>query len=166
MGAVYHRGRIPSASTSESHRGDLIIQRYDWSDWRVGLLSAYIRFREPDKSEDEAEGRTSVESSIPCFHGGRALVVKRAEEVENAEANSKYQDRVEGQRPRNFIRPKFDGSGKTNHMGFLADVGGLYAISLAIFLFVLVQLRHPVQCPSKLARLFLPEHMEDCPNAY
>ncbi|RZR96875.1 hypothetical protein BHM03_00025993 [Ensete ventricosum] len=81
---------------------DLIIQRYDWSDGRVGLLSAYIHLREPDKSEDEAE--TSVESSIPCFHGGRALVVKRAEEVENAEANSKYQDRVEGQRPRNFIR--------------------------------------------------------------
>ncbi|RZS14333.1 hypothetical protein BHM03_00046012 [Ensete ventricosum] len=45
------------------------------------------------------KGRTSVESSIPCSHGGRALVVKRAEEVENAEANSKYQDTVEGQRP-------------------------------------------------------------------
>ncbi|RWW15883.1 hypothetical protein GW17_00020259 [Ensete ventricosum] len=50
-------------------------------------------------------GRTSVESSIPCSHGGRALVVKGAEEVENAKANSKYQDRVEGQRPRNIIRP-------------------------------------------------------------
>ncbi|RWW47414.1 hypothetical protein BHE74_00046595 [Ensete ventricosum] len=49
-------------------------------------------------------GRTSVESSIPCSHGGRALVVKGAEEVENAKANSKYQDRAEGQRPRNFIR--------------------------------------------------------------
>ncbi|RZS12021.1 hypothetical protein BHM03_00043408 [Ensete ventricosum] len=48
---------------------------------------------------------TSVESSIPCSHGGRALVVKGAEEVENAKANSKYQDRVEGQRPKNFIRP-------------------------------------------------------------
>ncbi|RWW35019.1 hypothetical protein GW17_00000183 [Ensete ventricosum] len=29
-------------------------------------------------------GGTSVESSIPCSHGGRALVVKGAEEVENA----------------------------------------------------------------------------------
>ncbi|RRT69310.1 hypothetical protein B296_00002429 [Ensete ventricosum] len=29
-------------------------------------------------------GRTSVESSIPCSHGGRALVVKGAKEVENA----------------------------------------------------------------------------------
>ncbi|RRT31422.1 hypothetical protein B296_00053921 [Ensete ventricosum] len=50
-------------------------------------------------------GRTFVESSIPCFHGGRALVVKGAKEVENAKANFKYQDRTEGQRPRNFIRP-------------------------------------------------------------
>ncbi|RWV97471.1 hypothetical protein GW17_00039737 [Ensete ventricosum] len=32
------------------------------------------------------------------------LVVKGAEEVGNAEANSKYQDKAEGQRPRNFIR--------------------------------------------------------------
>ncbi|RRT35758.1 hypothetical protein B296_00013546 [Ensete ventricosum] len=40
-------------------------------------------------------GGTSVESSIPCSHGGRALVVKGAKEVENAEANSKYQDMVE-----------------------------------------------------------------------
>ncbi|RRT55071.1 hypothetical protein B296_00038763 [Ensete ventricosum] len=50
-------------------------------------------------------GRTFMESSIPCSHGGRALVVKGAEEVENAEINSKYQDRAEGQRSRNFIRP-------------------------------------------------------------
>ncbi|RZS28980.1 hypothetical protein BHM03_00062643, partial [Ensete ventricosum] len=38
IGAVYHRGRSQIASTSESHRGDLIIQRYDRSSWRVGLL--------------------------------------------------------------------------------------------------------------------------------
>ncbi|RWW35583.1 hypothetical protein BHE74_00059475 [Ensete ventricosum] len=50
-------------------------------------------------------GRTFVESSIPCSYGGRALVVKGTQEVENTEANSKYQDRTEGQRPRNFIRP-------------------------------------------------------------
>ncbi|RWW20722.1 hypothetical protein BHE74_00043387 [Ensete ventricosum] len=49
-------------------------------------------------------GGTSVESSIPCSHGGRALVIKGAEEVENAKTYSKYQDKVEGQRPRNFIR--------------------------------------------------------------
>ncbi|RWV98652.1 hypothetical protein GW17_00038484 [Ensete ventricosum] len=51
--------------------------------------NAYIRLREPDKSEDKAEGRTSMESLIPYSHGGTALVVKGAEEVENAEANSR-----------------------------------------------------------------------------
>ncbi|RZS03758.1 hypothetical protein BHM03_00033968 [Ensete ventricosum] len=50
-------------------------------------------------------GETSMESSIPCSHRGRALVVKGTEDVENAEANSKYQDKARGQRPRNFIRP-------------------------------------------------------------
>ncbi|RRT46348.1 hypothetical protein B296_00042221 [Ensete ventricosum] len=35
---MYHCGRSQIASTSESHGGDLIIQRYDRSDWRVGLL--------------------------------------------------------------------------------------------------------------------------------
>ncbi|RWW45603.1 hypothetical protein BHE74_00048539 [Ensete ventricosum] len=38
MGAVYHQGRSQIASTSESHGGDLIIQRYDWNGRRVGLL--------------------------------------------------------------------------------------------------------------------------------
>ena len=36
---------------------------------------------------------------------GERLVVKGAEEVEHAEAISKYQDKAEGQRPRNFVRP-------------------------------------------------------------
>ncbi|RRT31147.1 hypothetical protein B296_00056343 [Ensete ventricosum] len=40
-------------------------------------------------------GGTSVESSIPCSHGGRALVVKGVEEVENTKTNSKYQDKAE-----------------------------------------------------------------------
>ncbi|RRT54872.1 hypothetical protein B296_00017014 [Ensete ventricosum] len=44
-------------------------------------FSAHIRLREPSKSEDRAEGGTFVESSIPCSHGERALVVKGAEEV-------------------------------------------------------------------------------------
>ncbi|RWW09867.1 hypothetical protein GW17_00026622 [Ensete ventricosum] len=52
-------------------------------------FSSHIYLWEPDKSEDKAEGETSVESSIPCSHGRRTLVVKGAEEVENAEANSK-----------------------------------------------------------------------------
>ncbi|RWW12360.1 hypothetical protein GW17_00023977 [Ensete ventricosum] len=38
MEAVYHQGRSQIASTSESHRGDMIIQMYDRSDWRVVLL--------------------------------------------------------------------------------------------------------------------------------
>ncbi|RRT54036.1 hypothetical protein B296_00034390 [Ensete ventricosum] len=46
---------------------------------------------------------TSVELSIPCSHGGRALVVKGAKEVENVEVNSKYQDKAKEQRPRNII---------------------------------------------------------------
>ncbi|RWW58381.1 hypothetical protein BHE74_00034761 [Ensete ventricosum] len=50
-------------------------------------------------------GEIFVESLIPCSHGGRALVVKGAEEVENAKTNSKYQDRTKGQKPKNFIRP-------------------------------------------------------------
>ncbi|RWW80495.1 hypothetical protein BHE74_00011149 [Ensete ventricosum] len=96
MGAVYHRGRSQIASTSESHGGDLIIQRCKTTDSRaMGLAAPWYR-----------RGGTSVESSIPCSHGRRALVVKGAKEVENAKANSKYQDRVEGQRPRNFIRPR------------------------------------------------------------
>ena len=36
---------------------------------------------------------------------GERLVVKGAEEVENAEAISKYRDKAEGQRPKNFVRP-------------------------------------------------------------
>ncbi|RRT31314.1 hypothetical protein B296_00058623 [Ensete ventricosum] len=41
----------------------------------------------------------------PLLSWRESISRKRAEEVENAKANSKYQDRVEGQRPRNFIRP-------------------------------------------------------------
>ncbi|RZS11567.1 hypothetical protein BHM03_00042909 [Ensete ventricosum] len=158
------------ASTSESHGGDLIIQRYDLSDWRVRLLQCLyslkgarqVRGQGRNKEGVEAGGRkeattspeglsypkakrrlerrwtrrsttvpqrriyrsrrkgcrckstdsraiglaapwyrrggTSVESSIPCSHGGRALVVKGAKEVENAKANSKYQDRAEAKK--------------------------------------------------------------------
>ncbi|RRT33201.1 hypothetical protein B296_00046405 [Ensete ventricosum] len=89
----------------------------------LDCFSAHIRLKELGKSEDKVEckttnsramglatlwyckGMTSVESSIPCSNGRRVLVVKGAEEVEIAEANSKYQGRIEGQRPRNFIRP-------------------------------------------------------------
>ncbi|RRT76219.1 hypothetical protein B296_00004831 [Ensete ventricosum] len=171
MRVVYHRGRSQIASTSESYGGDLIIQRSDWSAWKVRPLqcshslkrarqvrgqgrvvergeeammrlvglsypkakrrlkrrwtrrSATVPQRRIYRSrrkgyrckatDSRAMGlaaswyrrdETFVESLIPCSHGGRALIVKGAEEVENAEANSKCQDRAEGQRPRNFIR--------------------------------------------------------------
>ncbi|RZS24758.1 hypothetical protein BHM03_00057869 [Ensete ventricosum] len=172
MRAMYHRGRSQIVSTRESHGGNLIIQRYDWSSWRVGLLQCshslkgarQVRGQGRVIERDEeattspvglsypkvkhrlerrwtwrstivphrwiyrsrrkgckckamdsramdlaapwyCRGGTSVESSIPCSHEGRALVVKGAEEVVNAKANSKYQDRVEGQRPRSILRP-------------------------------------------------------------
>ncbi|RZR82014.1 hypothetical protein BHM03_00008351 [Ensete ventricosum] len=74
----------------------------------LNCFSAHIRLRKPGKSEDKAEckimdsramglaapwyrrGGTSVESSIPCSLGGRVLVVKGAEEVENVKTNFKY----------------------------------------------------------------------------
>ncbi|RWW60384.1 hypothetical protein BHE74_00032625 [Ensete ventricosum] len=114
-------GRISSAGTSESHGGTCSYRGMIGATRELDCFGAHIRLRKPDKSEDKTEckatdGRAmglatpwyrrdgSVESSIPCSHGGRALVVKGAEEVENAKANSKYQDKAEGQRPRNFIR--------------------------------------------------------------
>ncbi|RRT79914.1 hypothetical protein B296_00002503 [Ensete ventricosum] len=45
MGTVYHRGRSQIASTSKSHGGDLIIQRYDWSGWRVRLIQCSHSFK-------------------------------------------------------------------------------------------------------------------------
>ncbi|RRT47017.1 hypothetical protein B296_00011268 [Ensete ventricosum] len=80
----------------------------------LDYFNAHIRLREPGKSEDKVECKTtdsrvmglaipwyrrdgtSVESSIPCSYKWRALVVKGAEEVGNTKANSKYQDRAEG----------------------------------------------------------------------
>ncbi|RWV79645.1 hypothetical protein GW17_00059190 [Ensete ventricosum] len=97
MRDVYHQGRSQIASTSESHGGDLIIQSYPKAKRQLE--------RRWTRRSTIVTGGTSVESLISCSHGGRALVVKGAEEVENAKSNSKYQDRAEGQRRRNFIRP-------------------------------------------------------------
>ncbi|RRT69541.1 hypothetical protein B296_00001735 [Ensete ventricosum] len=84
---------------SEMHlMGEL---RYEATDSRaMGLAVPWYR-----------RGGTSMEASIPCYCGGRVLVAKGAEEVENAETNSKYQDRVEGQMLRNFIRLVSTGRG-------------------------------------------------------
>ncbi|RWW71546.1 hypothetical protein BHE74_00020705 [Ensete ventricosum] len=53
----------------------------------------------------EAIQHTREKSPEGLDHTKRALIMKGAEKVKNAEANSKYQDKAEGQRPRNFKRP-------------------------------------------------------------
>ncbi|RWW30104.1 hypothetical protein BHE74_00045542 [Ensete ventricosum] len=123
LGAPLQGGSSVCAQRSLHQMKALVISIWGLATGELDCFSAHIRLREPGKSENKAEckvtnsramgltapwyrrSRTSVESSILCSHGGRALVVKRTEEVENAEANSKYQDRAEGQWPRNFIRP-------------------------------------------------------------
>ncbi|RWV77912.1 hypothetical protein GW17_00061201 [Ensete ventricosum] len=74
----------------------------------LDYFSALIRLRELDKSEDKAKGGTFVESLIPYSQGGRSLAIKGAEEVESAEANSKYQQgkRVEA---KEFYKTDVDG---------------------------------------------------------
>ncbi|RZR91974.1 hypothetical protein BHM03_00020164 [Ensete ventricosum] len=62
----------------------------------LDCFSSHILLKEPGKIEDNVDPLLSWRESIG--HKG-------AEEVENTEANFKYQDRAEGQRPRNFIRP-------------------------------------------------------------
>ncbi|RWW14898.1 hypothetical protein BHE74_00008885 [Ensete ventricosum] len=86
----------------------------------LDYFSAYIRLREPGKSEDKAEqwivGPWAGSVMVPQrrdFHGvidpllswRESVGPKGVKDVENAEAKSKYQDRMKGQRPRNFIRP-------------------------------------------------------------
>ncbi|RZS06306.1 hypothetical protein BHM03_00036962 [Ensete ventricosum] len=81
---------------------------------KLDYFNAYICLREPDKSEDKVEckatdsramdlttpwyrrGGTPMKLLIPCSLGGRAVIMKGVEEVENIEANSKYQDKAEG----------------------------------------------------------------------
>ncbi|RWV91686.1 hypothetical protein GW17_00046004 [Ensete ventricosum] len=46
--------------TRESHGGDLIIQRYIGATRQLDCFSAYIRLREPDKSEDKADSPSSL----------------------------------------------------------------------------------------------------------
>ncbi|RRT53948.1 hypothetical protein B296_00022357 [Ensete ventricosum] len=83
--------------------------------------SAYIRLRELNKSEDNVErratgsslmglaapwyrsGATSMELLIPCSYGGRALVLKGAEEIKL------------------LAFRKFDGSEKVNHSSYLNE---------------------------------------------
>ncbi|RWW27166.1 hypothetical protein GW17_00008413 [Ensete ventricosum] len=74
----------------------------------LDYFSAHIHLREPDKSEDKAEyanvaTKEAKENLIgaipatrwwrPCMRVRESIGRKEAEEVENTEANSKYQDR-------------------------------------------------------------------------
>ncbi|RWW19447.1 hypothetical protein GW17_00016495 [Ensete ventricosum] len=65
MGAVYHRERSQIASTSESHGGDLIIQRYDRSGWRVGLLQCSHSL----KGARQVKGQNRAKSAKPVTSG-------------------------------------------------------------------------------------------------
>ncbi|RRT58270.1 hypothetical protein B296_00021509 [Ensete ventricosum] len=84
----------PQCGKGESTNHEERDEKYEATDnSSMGMAAPWYR-----KSE------TSVESSIPCSHGGRVLVVKGVKKVENAEVNSKYKDKAEGQRLKNFIR--------------------------------------------------------------
>ncbi|RRT32138.1 hypothetical protein B296_00019366 [Ensete ventricosum] len=54
MGVVYHRGRSPSASTSESHGGG---RGMIGAAGELDYFSAHIRLREPGKLEDKADSQ-------------------------------------------------------------------------------------------------------------
>ncbi|RWV96908.1 hypothetical protein GW17_00040337 [Ensete ventricosum] len=102
--------RIQIASTSNSHGGldyTKVVKRDEEATTNPeGLNYPKAKCRSERRwTKRSVIVPTSMESSIPCSHGGRALLVKGPKEMENAEANSKYQDKDGGQRPRNFIRP-------------------------------------------------------------
>ncbi|RRT57468.1 hypothetical protein B296_00013387 [Ensete ventricosum] len=73
MRAVYHQGRSQIASISESYGGDLIIQRYDRSDWRVGLLQCSHSLK--GARQVRGQGRNCYEDTVVLKQ-----VVKRGEE--------------------------------------------------------------------------------------
>ncbi|RZR80598.1 hypothetical protein BHM03_00006652 [Ensete ventricosum] len=55
MSECNQRWRRPYDVNSESHGGDLIIQRYDGVTRELDYSNSYIRLRELDKLEDKAE---------------------------------------------------------------------------------------------------------------
>ncbi|RRT79324.1 hypothetical protein B296_00025542 [Ensete ventricosum] len=102
---------MPQCCHSSCHEesGAVVIVGMTGATKELDCSSAYSHLRELDKSKDTAKGGTSVELSILCSHGGRALVMKRAKKTENTEANFKYQDKAEKYRLGNFIRPMSTG---------------------------------------------------------
>ncbi|RWV78008.1 hypothetical protein GW17_00061090 [Ensete ventricosum] len=96
MGVVYHRGRSQIASTSESHGGDLIIQRYDRSGWRVGLLQCSHSFK----------GARQVR--------GQGRVIERGEEATTNPKGLSY--------PKSKVSVRKDVDSKEHHSAAEADL--------------------------------------------
>ncbi|RWW12446.1 hypothetical protein GW17_00023887 [Ensete ventricosum] len=91
---------------------------YDRSDWRVRLIQCSHSLkgvrqvrglgRVVERGEEamtSLEGLSYPKAKRRSKRRWTRNIVKGAEEVENADANSKYQDKAEGQRPKNCIRP-------------------------------------------------------------
>ncbi|RWW26214.1 hypothetical protein GW17_00009410 [Ensete ventricosum] len=70
MGVVYHRGRSQIVSTSESHGGDLIIQRYDQSGWRVGLLQCSHLLKGARQVRGQGQKGGGLRGAPQCRRGG------------------------------------------------------------------------------------------------
>ncbi|RWW64514.1 hypothetical protein BHE74_00028229 [Ensete ventricosum] len=105
--------QLPKKRWSErkwTQRSATVAQRRIYRSWKMGRRCKATDSRAIGLAASwYRRGGTSVESSIPCSHKGRVLVVKGAKKVENEKANSKYHDKVEGQRSRNFKRPMSTG---------------------------------------------------------
>ncbi|RRT64098.1 hypothetical protein B296_00023019 [Ensete ventricosum] len=68
MGVVYHQGRSQITSTSESHGGDLIIQRRDFR----GVIDPLLSWRESiGRKRDRRGGKCRGKLQVPR-QGGRA----------------------------------------------------------------------------------------------
>ncbi|RWW50272.1 hypothetical protein BHE74_00043483 [Ensete ventricosum] len=110
MGAVYHRGRSPSAITKENCYEDTVVLKQVIERGEEATISPVVLNYPKAKCQCKAtdsramglaapwyrRGGTSVESSIPYSHGGRALVIKGDDE-------------------------KFNCSGKVNHSSLLNE---------------------------------------------
>ncbi|RWW58729.1 hypothetical protein BHE74_00034370 [Ensete ventricosum] len=80
------------------------MKRYDQSGWRVGLLQSSYSLNGARQVRGQGRRWDFCGVTDPLLSWRESvLVVKGINELENAEVNSKYHDKAEGQRPRNFI---------------------------------------------------------------
>ncbi|RRT81388.1 hypothetical protein B296_00001880 [Ensete ventricosum] len=86
MGVVYHRWRSQIASTSEFHGGDLIMQRYDRSGWRVGLLQCSHSLKGARQVRGQGRGRGTDESSGAQLPKSKASIRKEVDSEEHHSA--------------------------------------------------------------------------------